>query len=356
MNCLNEAIGLALPGNGTVLATHQLRWSLFERAGERIVEMAQAYYRGKDSSMLPRSIATFEAFENAMSLDIAMGGSTNTVLHLLAMAREAGVDFTMADIDRLSRQVPCICKVAPASQEFHVEDVARAGGIPTILGELQRAGLVHAGARTVRRRHHGRPARHRGSARRQPLRGGEQAGPGRPGRVRTKEAFFQANYHEAADLDDRQGCIRSVEYAYSRDGGLAVLFGNLSEDGCILKTAGVDESILTFEGPARIFESQEAACEAILGDCVQAGAIGLLEEGDVIRIDTPNRRIEALVPAAELEERRARMEALGAVAWQPLKRRRRVSAALQAYAALTTSAAQGAVRDVSQVQPAAAGD
>ena len=174
--------------------------------------------------------------------------------------------------------------------------------------------------------------------------------------MRTKEAFFQANYHEAADLDDRQGCIRSVEYAYSRDGGLAVLFGNLSEDGCILKTAGVDESILTFEGPARIFESQEAACEAILGDCVQAGAIGLLEEGDVIRIDTPNRRIEALVPAAELEERRARMEALGAAAWQPLKRRRRVSAALQAYAALTTSAAQGAVRDVSQVQPRAGGD
>ena len=418
MNCLNQAIGLALPGNGTVLATHQLRWSLFQRAGERIVEMAQAYYRGKDSSVLPRSIATFEAFENAMSLDIAMGGSTNTVLHLLAMAREAGVDFTMADIDRLSRKVPCICKVAPASQQFHVEDVAHAGGIPTILGELQRAGLLHAGTRTVAGGTMG------DLIAAEDLRGGspsEEASKrslAAPGGVRTKEAFSQANYREAPDLDARQGCIRSVEYAYSRDGGLAVLFGNLSEDGCILKTAGVDESILTFEGPARIFESQEPACEAILGDHIQAGdvvviryegpkggpgmqemlyptsyikakqlgarcalltdgrfsggtsglsighvspeaaeggAIGLLEEGDMIRIDTPNRRIEALVPDEELEERRARMEALGAAAWQPLKRRRRVSAALQAYAAQTTRAAQGAVRDVSQVQPGAAG-
>ena len=420
MNCLNEAIGLALPGNGTVLATHQLRWSLFERAGERIVEMAQAYYRGKDSSVLPRSVATFEAFENAMSLDIAMGGSTNTVLHLLAMAREAGVDFTMADIDRLSRQVPCICKVAPASQEFHVEDVANAGGIPTIMGELQRAGLVHAGTRTVAGGTMGDLIASEDLRGGSPSEAARQRALAAPGGVRTKEAFSQANYHEAPDLDDREGCIRSVEHAYSQDGGLAVLFGNLSGDGCILKTAGVDESILTFEGPARIFESQEAACEAILGDRIQAGdvvviryegpkggpgmqemlyptsyikakqlgarcalltdgrfsggtsglsighvspeaaeggAIGLLEEGDLIRIDTPNRRIDALVPDEELERRRERMEALGAAAWQPLKRRRRVSAALQAYAALTTSAAQGAVRDVSQVQPgAAAGD
>ena len=420
MNCLNEAIGLALPGNGTVLATHQLRWSLFERAGERIVEMAQAYYRGKDSSVLPRSIATFEAFENAMSLDIAMGGSTNTVLHLLAMAREAGVDFTMADIDRLSRKVPCICKVAPASQEFHVEDVANAGGIPTIMGELQRAGLVHAGTRTVAGGTMGDLIAAEDLRAGSPSEAARQRALAAPGGVRTKEAFSQANYHETADLDDREGCIRSVEHAYSQDGGLAVLFGNLSGDGCILKTAGVDESILTFEGPARIFESQEAACEAILGDRIQAGdvvviryegpkggpgmqemlyptsyikakqlgarcalltdgrfsggtsglsighvspeaaeggAIGLLEEGDLIRIDTPNRRIDALVSDEELERRRERMEALGAAAWQPLKRRRRVSAALQAYAALTTSAARGAVRDVSQVQAgAAAGD
>ncbi|MED5413403.1 MAG: dihydroxy-acid dehydratase [Candidatus Latescibacterota bacterium] len=413
MNCLNEAIGLALPGNGTILATHELRWSLFEAAGKRIVEMAKEYYRGGDSSVLPRSIATFEAFENAMTLDIAMGGSTNTVLHLLAMAQEAEVDFTMSDIDHLSRKVPCICKVAPASQEFHVEDVAFAGGIPTILGELARAGLVHTTTRTVaggtmadllatediRTDSASEAARQRACV--------------APGGVRTKEAFSQGNYRDAPDVDNKTGCVRSVEHAYSADGGLAVLFGNIADDGSIVKTAGVDESILVFEGPARIYESQEAACEAILTDRVkegdviviryegpkggpgmqemlyptsyvkskglgkncalltdgrfsggtsglsighvspeaaEGGVIGLLEEGDLIRFDIPNRSIEVKVADDVLSERRERMEATGADAWQPHKRRRPVSAALQAYAALTTSAARGAVRDVTQVQ------
>ena len=413
MNCLNEAIGLALPGNGTVLATHELRWSLFEAAGQRIVEMAKAYYRGGDSSVLPRAIATFEAFENAMTLDIAMGGSTNTVLHLLAMAHEAGVDFTMADIDRLSRKVPCICKVAPASPEYHVEDVAYAGGIPTILGELAKAGLVHTTTRTVAG---GTMADllasddiRSGSAGDDAQRRARVA----PGGVRTKEAFSQNNFHDEADLNSESGCVRSVEHAYSTDGGLAVLYGNIATDGCIVKTAGVDESILVFEGPARIYESQEGAMEAILTDRVkegdvlviryegpkggpgmqemlyptsyikskglgkkcalltdgrfsggtsglsighvspeaaEGGVIGLLEEGDIVRFDIPNRGIEVKVSEQDLAERRERMEASGADAWQPHKRRRPVSAALQAYAALTTSAARGAVRDVTQVQ------
>ena len=413
MNCLNEAIGLALPGNGTVLATHELRWSLFEAAGRRIVEMAQAYYKDGDSSVLPRSIATLEAFENAMSLDIAMGGSTNTVLHLLAMAQEAGVDFTMADIDRLSRRVPCICKVAPASQEFHVEDVAHAGGIPTILAELARADLLHTGTRTVAGGTLGDLLAAEDVRSETCQDAAIQRARVAPGGVRTKEAFSQNEFYEAPDLDAEGGCIRSVEHAYSKDGGLAVLYGNISEDGCILKTAGVDESIMTFEGPAKIYESQEAACEAILGDHVQAGdvvviryegpkggpgmqemlyptsyikakqlgkkcalltdgrfsggtsglsighvspeaaeggTIGLLEEGDRIRIDVLSRSIEVLVSADELAERRRRMEALGADAWQPSKRVRPVSTALQAYAAMTTSAARGAVRDLSQLR------
>ena len=413
MNCLNEAIGLALPGNGTILATHELRWSLFEAAGKRIVEMAKAYYREGDHTVLPRSIATFEAFENAMSLDIAMGGSTNTVLHLLAMAQEAEVDFTMADIDRLSRQVPCICKVAPSTQEFHVEDVAHAGGIPSIMGELAKGGLVHTNTGTVAG----------GSMAdllaRDDIRSGSASDAAdlrarvAPGGVRTKEAFSQNKLYEATDTDSEAGCIRSVEHAYSADGGLAVLFGNIAEDGCIVKTAGVDESILVFEGPARIFDSQDAACEAILtervkeGDVVviryegpkggpgmqemlyptsyikskgmgkscalltdgrfsggtsglsighvspeaaEGGVIGLLEEGDTIRFDIPNRGIEVRISDEELAARRQRMEERGADAWKPTDRQRPVSAALQAYAALTTSAARGAVRDVSQVQ------
>lgn len=414
MNCLNEAIGLALPGNGTILATHALRWQLFERAAKRIVRMARAYYLEGDESVLPRNIATFDAFENAMSLDIAMGGSTNTVLHILAMAREAEVDFTMADIDRLSRQVPCICKVAPATGKFHLEDVARAGGIPTILGELQRAGKIHSGVGTVSgddmenmiRRNDLRDGN--GSlcdfARRRAL--------AAPGGVRTREAFSQESYYQASDLDSREGCIRSAEHAYSQDGGLAVLYGNLAEDGCIVKTAGVDESIWVFEGPARVFESQEEACDGILGGGVQAGdvvviryegpkggpgmqemlyptsyikarqlgakcalltdgrfsggtsglsighvspeaaeggAIALVEEGDLIRIDIPNRTLGLAVSGEELTRRSRQMEARGRDAYRPHDRHRPISQALAAYAALTTSAAQGAVRDISQL-------
>ena len=415
MNCLNEAIGLALSGNGTVLATHARRWDLFAEAGRRIVEMARAFYLEGDSSVLPRSIATLAAFENAMTLDIAMGGSTNPVLHLLAMAREAGVDFTMKDIDRLSRQVPCICKVAPASPKYHVEDVARAGGIAAILGELLRAGKLDPDTRTVSGQtlgesiaandiRSGSPQLSEAARRRSLV---------APGGVRTVQAFSQEKYHDTADTDATGGCIRDAAHAYSLDGGLAVLYGNLAEEGCIVKTAGVEEAIWKFAGPARVFESQEAACEGILGDRVQegdvvviryegpkggpgmqemlyptsyikskhlgakcalltdgrfsggtsglsighvspeaaeGGTIALVEEGDRILIDIPARRIELLVAPDELARRRQRLEALGKHAYQPLDRQRYVSPALQAYAALTTSAAQGAVRDVSQLR------
>ena len=415
MNCLNEAIGLALPGNGTVLATHALRRGLYEDAARRIVELAKAYYHEGDSTVLPRSIATFEAFENAMTLDIAMGGSTNTVLHLLAMAQEAEVDFTMKDIDRLSREVPCICKVAPATQKYHVQDVALAGGIPTILGELRAAGKIHADCRTVSGESIGEMIDNnhlKGDGN-----GLSEAARKRslvaPGGVASTEAFSQENYVDAADADRVEGCIRSVEHAYSPDGGLAVLYGNIAVDGCIVKTAGVDESIWVFEGPAKIYESQELACEAILGSHVQAGdivviryegpkggpgmqemlyptsyikskqlgtqcalltdgrfsggtsglsighvspeaaeggAIALLEEGDRIRIDIPQRRIEVVLSDEELAARRERMESQGADAYRPLKRKRQVSTALRAYAALTTSAARGAVRDLKQLE------
>ena len=415
MNCLNEAIGLALPGNGTVLATHHLRWQLFEQAARRVVAMAKAYYMEGDSSVLPRSIASFKAFENAMTLDIAMGGSTNTVLHLLAMAREGGVDFTMKDIDRLSRQTPCICKLAPASNEFHVEDVARAGGIPTIMGALAAAGKIHTDTWTVTGETLGEVIA------KNDIRGdvdgltefARKRCMAAPGNVRTKEAFSQNKFYDEPDLDPETGCIRSADHPYSTDGGLAVLYGNIATEGCIVKTAGVDESIWVFEGPARVFESQESSCEGILGDRVnegdvvviryegpkggpgmqemlyptsyikskrlgkscalltdgrfsggtsglsighmspeaaEGGAIALVEDGDRIRIDIPNRTLDVLVSDAELAERRLRMEALGADAYRPLKRKRVVSAALQAYAAMTTSAAQGAVRDVEQIR------
>ena len=413
MNCLNEAIGLALPGNGTILATHALRWDLFERSAKRIVEMAKSYYMDGDASVLPRSIATFEAFENAMALDIAMGGSTNTVLHLLAMAREGQVDFTMADIDRLSREVPCICKVAPATEQYHVEDVARAGGIPAILGELLKGGKINPNTRTVSGQTLGEMIASNDVAASQFDDFAKRRSLAAPGNVRSNKAFSQESYYKQADIDREEGCIRSVEEAYSKDGGLAVLFGNIAEDGCIVKTAGVDESIWLFEGPVKIYESQDEACEAILGDRVQegdiiviryegpkggpgmqemlyptsyiksrhlgkacalltdgrfsggtsglsighvspeaaeGGLIGLVEEGDRIRIDIPQRSIELLVDDEELAVRHARMEALGNDAWQPHKRKRYVSAALQAYAALTTSAAQGAVRDVDQLR------
>ncbi len=273
MNCLNEAIGLALPGNGTILATHALRWKLFEQASQKIVKMAKAYYLEGDESVLPRSIATFEAFENAMTLDIAMGGSTNTVLHLLAAAQEAGVDFTMAEIDRLSRQVPCICKLSPSTSQYHIQDCSRAGGIPTILGELERSGKINSDEKTVSGATLGRMIEEN-DVRRE---GSEEFARRRSlvalGNVRTREAFSQEKYVDSADLDSADGCIRSVASAYSQDGGLAVLFGNLAEEGCIVKTAGVDESLWVMEGPARIFESQEEACESILDNQLRPGDV-----------------------------------------------------------------------------------
>ncbi len=411
MNCLTEALGLSLPGNGTLVATHADRKRLFLEAGSIIVGLAKRYYEHDDESVLPRAIATFEAFENAMALDIAMGGSTNTVLHLLAAAHEAGVDFTMADIDRLSRKVPHLCKVAPSTPDYHMEDVHRAGGIFAILGELDRAGLLHREVPTV----HARTMAEalalwdvrltQDPKRRDFYRAA-------PGGVPSQQAFSQNRRYESLDLDREKGCIRDREHAYSQDGGLAVLYGNLAENGCIVKTAGVDESILTFSGPARIFESQEEAVDAILGDRIQpgdvviiryegpkggpgmqemlyptsylkskglgkacalitdgrfsggtsglsighvspeaagGGTIALVEEGDTIEIDIPNRSIRVAVSDEELARRRERMEA-SERPWQPATRQRPVSQALRAYAAMTTDAAHGAVRDVSQVE------
>lgn len=412
MNCLTEALGLSLPGNGSTLATHADRKQLFLQAGRLIVDLAKRHYEQDDYSVLPRSIATFEAFENAIALDIAMGGSTNTVLHLLASAFEGGVAFTMKDIDRMSRKVPNLCKVAPASQQYHMEDVHRAGGVMAILGQLDRAGLLHRDLPTVHSKTMAEAlekydvSRTADESVRQFFRAG-------PGGVPTQVAFSQDRRWPDLDLDRANGCIRDKAHAYSQDGGLAVLHGNLALDGCIVKTAGVDESILKFSGPARIFESQDAAVEAILADRVQAGdvvliryegpkggpgmqemlyptsyikskglgkvcalitdgrfsggtsglsighvspeaaeggTIGLVEEGDSIEIDIPNRSIHLAVTDAELVRRRTAMHARGDKAWQPVKRDRVVSVALRAYAALTTSAATGAVRDVSQVE------
>jgi len=412
MNCLTEALGLSLPGNGSLLATHADRKELFLEAGRLIVDIARRHYEQDDATVLPRSVASFKSFENAMCLDIAMGGSTNTVLHLLAAAHEAKVDFTMEDIDRLSRNVPNLCKVAPSTPLYHMEDVHRAGGVISILGELDRAGLIHRDAHNV----------HSGtlggaidrwdiaiskdeSAHNRYLAG--------PAGVETQQAFSQDCSWPDLDLDREEGCIRSKEHAYSQDGGLAVLFGNLAEAGCIVKTAGVDESILKFSGPARIFESQDAAVEAILDDQIKAGDvvliryegpkggpgmqemlyptsylkskglgkdcalitdgrfsggtsglsighcspeaaeggdIGLVEEGDTINIDIPNRLIEVALSDETLAQRRSAMDAKGEAAWQPESRERVVSQALQAYAALTTSAAKGAVRDLTQLK------
>ncbi|RXZ38902.1 dihydroxy-acid dehydratase [Oxalobacteraceae bacterium CAVE-383] len=412
MNCLTEALGLALPGNGTIVATHADRKELFLRAGRLIVELAKRHYEQDDYSVLPRSIATKEAFENAMALDVSMGGSTNTVLHLLAAAHEAQVAFTMADIDRISRKVPCLCKVAPMTDKFHIEDVHRAGGIFSILGELARAGLLDTSLPTVHSPTMGEAieqydiVRSKDQAVHQWFRAA-------PGGVPTQVAFSQSERYEKNDLDRSAGCIRDRAHAYSQDGGLAVLYGNIAEKGCIVKTAGVDESILKFSGKARVFESQDAAVEAILGDTVHAGdvviiryegpkggpgmqemlyptsyikskglgkacalftdgrfsggssglvighaspeaaeggAIGLVEEGDTIDIDIPARTISLRVSTEILAHRRARMEERGQDAWQPVSRERYVSQALQAYAALTTSADRGAVRDLSQLK------
>ncbi|MGR6034130.1 MAG: dihydroxy-acid dehydratase [Candidatus Nitrosoglobus sp.] len=412
MNCLTEALGLSLPGNGSLLATHADRKELFLEAGRLIVTLAKRYYEQDDETVLPRSIATFKSFENAMSLDIAMGGSTNTVLHLLAAAQEARVDFTMADIDRLSRKIPHLCKVAPSTPEYHMEDVHRAGGVIGILGELDQAGLIHREVATVHS-----PSLGAALDQWDVVRSGYEIAQNRylaaPGGIPTQIAFSQKNRWDHLDLDRAQGCIRDVAHAYSKDGGLAVLYGNLAEEGCIVKTAGVDPSILVFSGPARVFESQEEVVEAILSDKIQpgdiiliryegpkggpgmqemlyptsylkskglgkvcalitdgrfsggtsglsighvspeaaeGGTIGLVEEGDRIEIDIPHRRIHLAVSEDELIQRRMAMEAKAKQAWQPINRNRAVSLALQAYAALTTSAAKGAVRDVKQLK------
>ncbi len=412
MNCLTEALGLSLPGNGTVVATHADRRELFCEAGRRIVDLARRYYEKDDESVLPRSIATRSAFENAMRLDIAMGGSTNTVLHILAAAREGEVDFSMADIDRLSRNTPNICKVAPSTSQYHVEDVHRAGGIMGILGELDRGGLLDTSVPTVHSATLG-DALEVWDVRRGPS--GEvveffRAG---PAGIPTQQAFSQAERWPTLDLDRAGGCIRSVETPYNRDGGLAVLYGNIATGGCIVKTAGVDESIFTFSGPARVFESQEQACEGILdesggihaGDVVivryegprggpgmqemlyptsyiksrglgkqcalftdgrfsggtsglsighaspeaaEGGAIALIRDGDIIDIDIPNRTINLRVSDAELERRRQAEDARVG-GWMPQARERQVSSALRAYAAMATSADKGAVRDVDRL-------
>jgi dihydroxy-acid dehydratase len=412
MNCLTEALGLSLPGNGTVVATHADRKQLFLRAGRLAVELCKRYYEQNDASVLPRSIATFAAFENAMSLDVAMGGSTNTVLHLLAAAKEAGVDFTMKDIDRISRKVPCVCKVAPATDKFHIEDVHRAGGVMAILAELDRGGLIHRSTHTVHTKTLGE-AIHVWDVMHAHDNSVFDFYRASPGGVPTQVAFSQDRRYTELDLDRSAGCIRDIKNAYSKDGGLAVLYGNIAEKGCIVKTAGVDESIWKFTGKAIVFESQEDAVAGILEDKVKAGdvviiryegpkggpgmqemlyptsylksqglgkqcalltdgrfsggtsglsighaspeaamggAIGLVENGDAIEIDIPNRRIHLAISDVELASRRAAMNARGAAAWTPVKRDRPVSAALQAYAALTTSADTGAVRDVTQVQ------
>ncbi len=413
MNCLTEALGLSLPGNGSLLATHAARKDLFLRAGEIVVELAKRYYEKDDISVLPRNIATFEAFQNAMSLDVAMGGSTNTVLHILAAAREAGVEFTMADIDAISRKVPCLCKVAPSTQKYHMEDVHRAGGVMGILGELDRAGLIQRDVPTVHS-----PSMGQALESWDIIRQGDESATrimfkAAPGGVPTTEAFSQNKQWPDLDLDRKEGCIRNIENAYSKDGGLAVLYGNIAPEGCIVKTAGVDESILKFTGKARVMESQEEAVYKILNNHIVAGdvvviryegpkggpgmqemlyptsylkskglgkdcalitdgrfsggtsglsighvspeaaaggAIGLVEEGDTIEIDIPNRSIQLAVSDDELTKRRVAMDAKGKSAWKPVDRDRQVSAALRAYAALTTSAHTGAVRDIGQVE------
>jgi len=409
MNCLTEALGLALPGNGTVVATHADREQLFKRAGRLAVELCQRYYEGNDESVLPRSVG-FKAFENAMTLDIAMGGSTNTILHLLAIAQEAGIDFTMADIDRLSRSVPQLCKVAPNTNKYHIEDVHRAGGIMGILGELDRAGKLHTDVPTV----HAptmKDALDEWDIARAPSEAVKTFYMAGPAGVPSQVAFSQSTRWPSLDTDRAEGCIRAAENAFSQEGGLAVLRGNIAVDGCVVKTAGVDDSLLVFEGPAHVVESQDEAVAHILDDQVKAGdvvvvryegpkggpgmqemlyptsyikskglgkacalltdgrfsggtsglsighcspeaaaggTIGLVKNGDRIRIDIPNRSIDVLVSDEELARRRAEQDAKG---WKPVEARpRKVSAALKAYALLATSADKGAVRDLSKLE------
>ncbi|WP_409524184.1 dihydroxy-acid dehydratase [Nitrincola sp. MINF-07-Sa-05] len=409
MNCLTEALGLSLPGNGTTLATHSDRRRLFEEAGHRIVDLAKRYYEQDDASVLPRSIANVKAFENAITLDIAMGGSTNTILHLLAMAQEGEVDFTLRDIDRLSRNVPQLCKVAPNTQKYHIEDVHRAGGIFGILGELDRAGKLHSDLPTVHSSSLAE-ALETWDIMRNPTPEVKEFYKAGPAGIPTQTAFSQSTRWTSLDGDRAAGCIRNYENAFSQEGGLAVLYGNIAENGCVLKTAGVDESIHVFEGPAHVTESQDEAVHHILEDKVKpgdvvivryegpkggpgmqemlyptsylkskgmgkhcalltdgrfsggtsglsighaspeaaaGGAIGLIENGDMIRIDIPNRSINVLLSDEELAKRRAERDALG---WKPAAERpRKVSSALKAYAKLVTSADTGAVRDLSQL-------
>ncbi|HEY0916961.1 MAG TPA: dihydroxy-acid dehydratase, partial [Solimonas sp.] len=409
MNCLTEALGLSQPGNGSLVATHADREQLFRRAGQRIVGLANRYYRDGDESVLPRNISSKAAFENAMSLDIAMGGSTNTVLHLLAAAQEGEIDFSMQDIDRLSRRVPTLCKVAPSSHH-HMEDVHRAGGVMAILGELDRAGLLHTDVPTVHSRTLAEALDAWDIVRTDDAEVHHFFRAG-PAGIPTQQAFSQSCRYDALDLDRAKGCIRAAPTAYSADGGLAVLYGNIAERGCIVKTAGVDESILKFRGPAVVFESQDAAVEAILGGQVKAGdavviryegprggpgmqemlyptsylkskglgkacalltdgrfsggtsglsighvspeaaeggTIGLIENGDLINIDIPNRRIDLEIDAAVLQQRRAAQDAKG---WKPAAPRpRKVTIALKAYAAFATSADKGAVRDRAKLE------
>ncbi|EHJ91127.1 dihydroxy-acid dehydratase [Vreelandella boliviensis] len=412
MNCLTEALGLALPGNGTVLATHSDRRRLFETAGHRIVELAKRCYEGDEAHLLPRAIASKAAFKNAMTLDIAMGGSTNTILHFLAAAQEAEVDFTMADIDRLSREVPQLCKVAPNTQKYHIEDVHRAGGIMAILGELDRAGVLDTSVPTV----YGdslKAALDEWDIMRSPSAEVVEFFKAGPGGIPTQTAFSQSARWPSLDGDRATGCIRDLEHAFSQQGGLAVLYGNIALDGCVVKTAGVDDSILVFEGPAHVVESQDQAVADVLADKVKegdvvviryegpkggpgmqemlyptsylkskglgkacalltdgrfsggtsglsighvspeaaaGGAIGLIEQGDLIRIDIPNRAINVKLADAELMARREAMEAKGATAWKPAEQRpRKITPALKAYALLATSADKGAVRDLSKL-------
>ncbi|MCX8520525.1 MAG: dihydroxy-acid dehydratase, partial [Rhodoferax sp.] len=406
MNCLTEALGLSLPGNGTVLATHADREQLFKRAGHLVVELCQRYYEQEDRSILPRSMG-FKAFENAMTLDIAMGGSTNTILHILAIAQEAEINFTMADIDRLSRTVPQLCKVAPNTNKYHIEDVHRAGGIYGILGELDRAGKLHTDVPTVHSKTL-KDALNQWDVVRQPADAVKTFYMAGPAGIPTQVAFSQSTRWPSLDTDRAEGCIRSHDHAFSKEGGLAVLTGNIALHGCVVKTAGVDDSLLVFEGPAHVVESQDEAVEHILNDQVKAGdvvvvryegpkggpgmqemlyptsyiksrglgkacalltdgrfsggtsglsighcspeaaaggAIGLVRNGDRIRIDIPQRSINVLVSDAELAQRRSEQNAKG---WKPLlPRPRKVSAALKAYAKLVMSADKGAVRDLS---------
>ncbi|AUX77894.1 dihydroxy-acid dehydratase [Sinorhizobium fredii] len=406
MNCLTEALGLSLPGNGSTLATHADRKRLFVEAGHLVVDLARRYYEQEDERVLPRSVASKKAFENAMALDIAMGGSTNTVLHILAAAHEGEVDFTMGDIDRLSRKVPCLSKVAPAKSDVHMEDVHRAGGIMSILGELEKGGLINRDCPTVHSETIG-DAIDRWDITRTSSETVRNFFRAAPGGIPTQVAFSQEARWDDLDTDREKGVIRSVEHPFSKDGGLAVLKGNIALDGCIVKTAGVDESILKFSGPARVFESQDASVKAILGNEIKAGdvvviryegpkggpgmqemlyptsylkskglgkacalitdgrfsggtsglsighvspeaanggTIGLVREGDMIDIDIPNRTISLRVDEAELARRRAEQDAKG---WEPAEpRKRKVTTALKAYAAFATSADRGAVRDL----------